>query len=189
MTPRNILDITNRNEFRNWLMNNSANEKECWIAVKRGNTPPEDALWYLDAVEVALCFGWIDSTIKNVDGVTLQRFSPRTKNGNWTELNKERCRRLERLGLMTDRGCAVCPDLDAEFEIVPEIVAAFKSRPAAWHNFQNFPPLYQRVRVDNIQRFVSKPELYESRLIKLIEASERGEMIGDWHDCGRLLDY
>ena len=189
MTPRNILDITNRNEFRNWLINNSTSEKECWIAVKRGKTLPEDALWYLDAVEEALCFGWIDSTVKNVDGVTLQRFGPRTKSGRWTELNKERCRRLERLGLMTDRGRTVCPALDAEFVIMPEIVAIFKTRPTAWQNFCGFPPLYQRVRIDNIQREVSKPELYESRLIKLIEASERGEMIGDWHDCGRLLDY
>lgn len=188
MIPKNILCITNRNEFREWLIQHSATEKECWIAVKRGKTPPEDALWYLDAVEEALCFGWIDSTVKNVDGVTLQRFSPRSKSGRWTELNKERCRRLGRLGLMTDKGCAVCPDLDAEFEIAPEIVAAFKLRPVAWHHFQNFSPLYQRVRIDNIQRAISKHELFESRLIKLIEASERGEMIGDWHDCGRLLE-
>lgn len=189
MTLRNILDITSRNGFREWLMENSTTERECWIAVKRGKTPPEDALWYLDAVEEALCFGWIDSTVKKVDGVTLQRFGPRTKNGRWTELNKERCRRLERLGLMTDSGRAVCPNLDADFVIMPEITTAFNSRPVAWQNFQNFPPLYQRVRIDNIQRVVSKPELFESRLIKLIEASERTEMIGDWHDYGRLLDY
>ena len=187
MTPRNILDITGRIDFRKWLINNSATEKECWIAVKRGKTPPADALWYLDAVEEALCFGWIDSTVKNVDGITLQRFGPRSKSGRWTELNKERCRRLERLGHMTDRGRAVCPDLDAEFVIMPEIVTVFKAHPLAWKNFCGFPPLYQRVRIDNIQRVVSKPELFESRLIKLIEASERNEMIGDWHDCGRLF--
>lgn len=187
MTPRNILDITGRTDFRKWLAANSAAERECWIAVKRGKTPPEDALWYLDAVEEALCFGWIDSTVKNVDGVTLQRFGPRTKNGRWTELNKERCRRLERLGMMTDAGRAVCPDLDAGFEIMPAIIAAFKARAAAWTNFLGFPPLYRRVRIDNIQRVAAKPELFESRLTKLIEASERGEMIGDWHDCGRLL--
>ena len=188
MTPRNILDITGRNEFREWLMANSATERECWIAVKRGKTSPDDCLWYLDAVEEALCFGWIDSTVKSVGGVTLQRFGPRAKSGRWTELNKERCRRLERLGLMTGPGRAVCPDLEAEFVIMPEIIAAFKAHPVAWQNFQNFPPLYQRVRIDNIQRVVSKPELFESRLIKLTEASERGEMIGDWHDCGRLLE-
>lgn len=123
-----------------------------------------------------------------MDGVTLQRFRPRTKNGRWTELNKERCRRLERLGRMIDSGRAVCPNLDAKFDIIPEIIAAFKARPVAWQNFQNFPPLYQRVRIDNIQRVDSKPELFDSRHIKLIEASERGEMIGDWHDCGRLLE-
>ena len=64
-------------------------------------------LWYLDAVEEALCFGWIDSTVKTIDGVTLQRFGKRVKNSQWTELNKERCRRLEALGLMTDSGRAV----------------------------------------------------------------------------------
>lgn len=188
MTPNNILRITGRNDFREWLMNNSATEKECWIAVKRGKRPPAEALWYLDAVEEALCFGWIDSTVKSVDGVTLQRFGPRAKSGLWTELNKERCRRLERLGLMTDRGRAVCPDLEAPFVIAPEVMAAFRKRPAAWKNFCGFPPLYRRVRIDNIHRVASKPELFENRLSKLIEASERGEMIGDWHDCGRLLE-
>ena len=188
MTPKNILDIRNRSDFRQWLMNNSTSEKECWIAVKRGKTPPDDALWYLDAVEEALCFGWIDSTLKNVDGVALQRFGPRTKSGRWTELNKERCRRLERLGLMTDEGRAVCPDLDAEFVIIPEIMDAFSANPVAWQNFRSFPALYQRVRIDNIQRNKTCRPLFDSRLQKLIEASERCEMIGDWHDCGRLLD-
>lgn len=189
MTPCNILDITRRADFRECLVANSSTEKECWVAVKRGKTPPDGALWYLDAVEEVLCFGWIDSTVKNVDGVTLQRFGPRTKSGRWTELNKERCRRLERLGMMTDAGRAACPDLDAKFIIMPEIVAAFKTRPVAWQNFQKFPSLYQRVRIDNIQRVASKSELFKSRLSKLIEASALGEMIGDWHDCGRLLDY
>lgn len=140
-------------------------------------------------MEEALCFGWIDSTVKTVGGVTLQRFGPRSRKGMWTELNKERCRRLERLGLMTEAGRAACPDLNTEFVIMPEILAAFKANPTAWKHFIDFPPLYQRVRIDNIQRVVSKPELFKSRLTKLIEASERGEMIGDWHDCGRLLDY
>ncbi|MDE6637832.1 MAG: YdeI/OmpD-associated family protein [Muribaculaceae bacterium] len=186
---KNILDISTRAQFRNWLLEHHLSEKECWIAVKRGKTPPADALWYLDAVEEALCFGWIDSTLKNVDGVPLQRFGPRSKSGRWTELNKERCRRLEKLGLMTDRGRVVCPDLDAEFVIIPEIIETFKANPVAWGNFKSFPSLYQRVRIDNIQRNKACKEMFESRLKKLIEASERGEMIGDWHDYGRLLNY
>ncbi len=89
---------------------------------------------------------------------------------------------------MTDRGRAACPDLDAELEIIPEIIEAFSAYPAAWSNFKSFPSLYQRVRIDNIQRNKAKRELFDSRLQKLIEASERGEMIGDWHDCGRLIE-
>lgn len=184
---KNILKISDRAQFRKWLTEHHLSEKECWIAVKRGKTPPADGLWYLDAVEEALCFGWIDSTLKNVDGTALQRFGPRTKSGRWTELNKERCRRLEKLGLMTDKGRAACPDLDAEFVIIPEIIEAFSANPVAWRNFKSFPPLYQRVRIDNIQRNKACKEMFESRLQKLIEASERNEMIGDWHDYGRLL--
>lgn len=190
MTPLNVLDIRDRAGFRRWLMEHHASERECWIAVKRGKTPPEgDVLWYLDAVEEALCFGWIDSTLKSVDGVPLQRFGPRTRSSGWTELNKERCRRLEKLGLMTARGREVCPDLSARFEIIPEVMARFRANTRAWENFKSFHPLYQRVRIDNIQRKKSSPELFHSRLAKLIEASERGEMIGEWNDNGLLLDY
>lgn len=46
MTPKNVLDICNRYDFRDWLIRNSATEKECWIAVKRGKTLPDGALWY-----------------------------------------------------------------------------------------------------------------------------------------------
>lgn len=186
---KNILRISARTEFRDWLSEHHLTESECWIAVKRGKTPPADALWYLDAVEEALCFGWIDSTLKNVDGITLQRFGPRSKSGRWTELNKERCRRLEKLGLMTENGRKACPDLDAEFVVIPEIIEAFRSNPTAWHHFKSFPSLYQRVRIDNIQRVRECKELFDLRLEKLIEASGRNEMIGDWHDHGRLLDY
>ncbi len=143
MTPTNNLDIKDRAQFRQCLIENHATERECWVVAKRSKTQPEDALWYLDAVEEALCFGWIDSTLKNVDGISLQRFGPRSKSGRWTELNKERCRRLEKLGMMTDKGRKMCPDLDAEFVIDPEIVEAFSIIPTAWHNFKSYPSLYR----------------------------------------------
>lgn len=90
---------------------------------------------------------------------------------------------------MKEQGRAVCPDLNAEFTVVPEIIHAFKTNPTALKNFKTFPELYQHVRLDNIQRNKACRQLFDSRLQKLIEASRRGEMIGDWHDCGRLLDY
>lgn len=73
------LNITTRAEFREWLSNHHSSEKECWIIVKRGKTPPTDMLWYLDAVEEALCFGWIDSNLKSIDGISYQRFSRQQK--------------------------------------------------------------------------------------------------------------
>jgi len=58
----------------------------------------------------AMCFGWIASTTKHLEnGVTAQKLAPRKKNSLWSELNKERCRRMEKLGRMTDAGRAVLP--------------------------------------------------------------------------------
>ncbi|MDE7147610.1 MAG: YdeI/OmpD-associated family protein, partial [Duncaniella sp.] len=70
-----------------------------------------------------------------------------------------------------------------------DIIKEFEANPAAWSNFRSFPALYQRGRIDNIQANKANSALFASRLKKLINASESGEMIGDWHDCGRLLDY
>ena len=112
MTFSNILQIKTRKEFREWLQEHSATEKECWIPLKRGKPDEQEILYYLDAVEEALCFGWIDSTIRMIDDIAMQRFSPRRKNSPWTELNTERVRRLDKLGLMTDAGRAILPQMD-----------------------------------------------------------------------------
>ena len=189
MTPRNILDINCRQAFRKWLAENHAKESECWVAVKRGNNPPADMLWYLDAVEEALCFGWIDSTVKKLDtGAVIQRFTPRRKSSAWTELNKERCRRLERLGLMTDAGRAVLPDMSpAGFVVDDAILNALEEDPQVRDNFNAFPALYRRVRLDGVQRSRIRPEIFRNRLRKLIENSRKGVMYGEWNDNGRLL--
>lgn len=146
---------------------------------------------YLDAVEEALCFGWIDTTHKSINGVDLQRFTPRTAKSPWSELNKERCRRLEKLGLMTVAGRAVLPNLsENSFTIDSEILAVFEENPKAWENFKAFPPLYQRVRIDCIQRDKRKDRaVFEKRLQKLIENSAVGKLFGEWNDEGRLLNY
>lgn len=71
-----------------------------------------------------------------------------------------------------------------------EIFQAFQDNPVAWDNFQSFPTLYQRVRIDSIQRDKKKDRaVFDKRLKKLIEQSEAGKMFGDWNDYGRLLDY
>ncbi len=188
--PVNILThVTDRAAFRAWLADHHATERECWLAAKRGRPTDDATLWYVDAVEEALCFGWVDSVWKVVDGVSLQRFSPRKPRSPWTELNKERVRRLERLGLMTDAGRAVLPPMGPRsFRIDDDVAAALKAA-RCWSKFRSFPALYQRVRAYNVA-FAKKgdPVAYERALANLIAHTKRGEMYGEWNDYGRLGD-
>jgi uncharacterized protein YdeI (YjbR/CyaY-like superfamily) len=102
-----LLEFKTRNELRQWLLANHAVAKECWVTTNRTKIPREDAIPYLEVVEEALCFGWIDSTVKRLpDGRNAQRLSPRRKKSHWTELNKQRCADLIRRGLMTPAGLA-----------------------------------------------------------------------------------
>ena len=94
------LHTTSREQWRDWLADNHSTKREIWIST----TKSPDGLQYLDAVEEALCFGWIDSTIKAGEGVMWRRFSPRRKDSHWAELNKQRCADLEQRGLMTEAG-------------------------------------------------------------------------------------
>jgi uncharacterized protein YdeI (YjbR/CyaY-like superfamily) len=188
MTPENILHISNRQDFREWLEANHNTASECWVSVKRCRPTDEAALFYLDAVEEALCFGWIDSTANYIDGVVMQRFSPRKKKSPWTELNKERARRLERLGLMTSAGRRALPPMGARsFRFDPELEEALK-KARTWSAFRAFPPLYQRVRAYNVTFYKTRdPMTYQKALDHLIAETKKGNMFGEWNDYGRLL--
>lgn len=190
MEVTDLLCFRTREEFREWLLENHHCKKFCWITTSRGSIP--DAVPYLDAVEEALCFGWIDGTMKKLDdGKLVQRFSPRTKNSNWTELNKERARRLEKLGMMTEAGRRILPDLDAEFEIHPIILDALMEDALVYENFLNFPELYRKVHIYNMHHpmKMNEEEIFEKRLKKFIESTRENKMYGDWNDNGRLIDY
>ena len=100
-----LMETDERTVLRRWMEKNHQKEREVWVATYRGKQPMADALPYVEVVEEALCFGWIDSTCKRLpDGRLAQRLSPRRKNSHWTERNQERCRKLEQRGLMTEAG-------------------------------------------------------------------------------------
>lgn len=190
MELNHVLTAQNRMELRAWLTENHNTEKECWVVVKRGRPVNDSTFWYIDAVEEAMCFGWIDSTTKKLDsGITVQKLAPRRKGSLWSELNKERCRRMERMGKMTDAGRAALPDMSAHgFVIDEKIIEALKEESVIWENFNRFPPLYQRVRIDTIQIKKKQPELFQSRLKKFIDNTREGIMYGEWNDNGRLIE-
>jgi uncharacterized protein YdeI (YjbR/CyaY-like superfamily) len=136
---------------------------------------------YLDSVEEALCFGWIDSTRKKMDDAQAgQRFSPRKKNSNWSELNKERVRRLDKLGLMTEAGKKVLADMRVEsFMIHEAILAELRQDEALYHNLKALPEL---------QSVQNNAKLYHTRLTKFIEHTCIIKVYGQWNDDGRLSD-
>jgi uncharacterized protein YdeI (YjbR/CyaY-like superfamily) len=102
-----LLEFADRAQLRQWFVRNHASAKECWVTMYRTRVPRTDCMPYLHVVEEALCFGWIDSTLKRLpDGRCAQRLSPRRKRSHWTELNRQRCADLEQRGLMTDAGRA-----------------------------------------------------------------------------------
>ena len=147
----------------------------------------DGTFWYIDAVEEALCFGWIDCTTKKTGLGTAQRFAPRRKKSVCSELNKERCRRMEKLGKMTDAGRAVLSDMSEKcFVMDADVLAALQADKKAWHYFLTFPVLYQRIRIDTIQIKKKDPKVFRFRLQKLIENSRNGVMYGEWNDNGRL---
>ncbi len=101
----NLLHFSNRVELRDWLAHNHASERVCWVVTSRSKQLPPGVVSYVEVVEEALCFGWIDSTVKRLpDGRLAQRLTPRRKGSHWTELNKRRCADLEERGLMTEAG-------------------------------------------------------------------------------------
>ncbi|ODJ58707.1 YdeI/OmpD-associated family protein [Brochothrix thermosphacta] len=181
-------EFTTRKDLRNWLVANSKTETECWLVMSI--SIQTDTLLYLDIVEEALCFGWIDGVKKKLpDNRLIQRISPRSKRSNWTELNKARVRRLEALGLMTTAGRSVLPEMDPNlFEWDARIVEALQQDDVVYQNFITFPILYQTIRIDTIQSYKKDTELFNKRLEKLIKYTKANKMYGSWHDNGRLLD-
>lgn len=136
---------------------------------------------YNDAVEEALCFGWIDGIIKKIDDdFTAQRWTPRrSARSHLSETNKERVRRLIAAGLMTPAGLEkIKARLDEKFTPAKDILAALRADPVVWRNFQNFPAWYQRVRVGWIDYARSKPEIFSSRLRYFIKMTAQNKQFG-----------
>jgi uncharacterized protein YdeI (YjbR/CyaY-like superfamily) len=176
-------DAGSRAAWRAWLEQHHASEREIWLLLRRG---APGATTYLDAVLEGLCFGWIDGIAKRHGDATAQRFTPRRPRSNWTELNKERARRLIREGRMTEAGLRVLPDLRELPVVVPsDIRERLLALPGALRHFESFPPLYQRVRIGNIEE-VRKPNPaeWQKRLENFLSKTAKGMMYGNWDDSG-----
>src|SRR5918999_6552667 len=98
------LYVTNRDDWRAWLNENYETEKEVWLIYYKKHTN-QPRIPYDDAVEEALCFGWIDSIVQKIDEERYaQKFTPRRNSSNWSESNRRRLRGLLKAGKMTPAG-------------------------------------------------------------------------------------
>ena len=131
-------------------------------------------------MEEALCFGWIDSIVKKLDSLrAVQRYTPRNPRSGYSQLNKERLRRLAEEGLLHPSVRETVADvLNEEYVFPADILEAIRANAEAWKHFQGCSPAYQRIRVAYIDVGRAQPEVFTSRLESLIRASEKGKQIG-----------
>ena len=173
------LYVTSRREWRKWLNKNHKTEPEVWLVYYRKDSG-KPRIGYSDAVEEALCFGWIDGIAKTIDDESsAQRFTPRRAKSNWSELNKERARRLIESGRMTEAGLAKLGSaLEGEFVIPADILKSLKDDEQTWKNFEQFPESYKRIRVGYIEEVRKRPEYFEKRLAYFLRMTAQNKKFG-----------
>ena len=173
------LYATDRDAWRAWLAENYRTEKEIWLVYPRKHTG-KPRIPYADAVEEALCFGWIDSTQKTLDDDhTAQRYTPRRPGVAYSQPNQERLRWM----IAQDK---VLPEvreslgdlLDRPFQVPPDILAALQADEQAWAHLQRWPQAYLRIRVAFVDYVRDDPEEFQKRLRNFIDKSRKGKQFG-----------
>ena len=173
------LYITSRKDWRNWLRKHYKSETEIWLVYpKKAAGKPRIA--YNDAVEEALCFGWIDSINKRLDDEhTVQRFSPRKPKAKYSQANIERLRYLVAKKMVIKEVAETLDDvLNEEFIIPEDILKAVKANKKAWKHFQAFSDSYVRIRIAYIETARKRPEEFKKRLQNFIKKTEQNTLFG-----------
>jgi len=183
-----ILLFADRGELEAWLEENGAQSEGIWLKIAKKGAP-EPSVTYAEAVELALCFGWIDSQVRRFDDTHyIQRFTPRRPRGRWSKINREKAEALERAGALRPAGAAeveaakadgrweeayegsrtakVPDDLQAELDANPKAAATFDELDSA-----NRYAIIWRLGE------AKKPETRARRLAKFLTMLENGEKL------------
>jgi len=189
MPKASALGFASRGEWREWLASNHGSSGGAWLLIhKKGSS--RRGLRYEEAVEEALCFGWIDSRVRAHDADRfVQWFSPRKGGSTWSETNRRRVGRLTRRGLMTEAGLRrvraarrdgswdTLPDRDEDPEPGADLLEALRAEPAAWRGWGSFAPTYRKMYiywVDDAKR----PQTRERRIVEVVRRSRDGRKPG-----------
>lgn len=179
MEPLKTFYTSDRQKWREWLSENFEKEKEIWFVFPMKNSG-EKGVSYNDAVEEALCFGWIDSTVKNFDSShRIQRFSPRRKGSEYSRANIERLIWLESMGLIHPKVRPFVIDIIEAPYIFPEdILEALRQEKRVWENYGKFSEPYKRIRIAYIDAARKRPDEFKKRLENFIAKTRENKLIG-----------
>ena len=164
------LHVTERSTWREWLQANGEKEKEIWLIFFKKHTG-KSRLAYDDAVEEALCFGWIDSIVKRLDEERYaQKFTPRNRGSKWSDLNISRAKKMIAAGLMTAAGLALIDPALLRRQPTP--------RPASPPEVQPIPP-YIRAGLDSDQKaaafFASLAPSHRRLYVSWVDSAKKEE--------------
>ncbi len=184
--PKNplTLDVRNREQWRNWLREHHDSESAVWLVFHKRHTSVE-FIGYDDAVEEALCFGWIDSIVKRLDDDRYARkFTPRKPDSKWSTINRRRYADVKARGILAAPGLERAPtnrsgdaprvSLSA---IPPYIEARLKSDANAWKAFERLAPSHRRAYIGWIDS-AKREETKEKRLREAIGLLAAGKKLG-----------
>jgi uncharacterized protein YdeI (YjbR/CyaY-like superfamily) len=178
MDPIKSFYTSERKNWREWLAENFEKENEVWFVFPMKGSG-EDTLSYNDAVEEALCFGWIDSTIKHTDPLhRIQRFTPRKKDSGYSRANIERLIWLENRGMLHRKVReSVLDVINAPYEFPKDILELIKSDKTAWENYEKFSEPYKRIRIAYIDAARKRPPEFKKRLENFISRARENKLI------------
>jgi len=174
------LCVAERDQWRAWLEANHKQATEVWLVHYKKETG-QPQIEYEAAVEEAICFGWIDGKIKNLDqGRYARLFTPRKPKSKWSRINIGRARKMIKEGKMTTTGSEVFDPRNQTpaqpSRLPPSLEAQFRKQGIAWKNFRHFPPSYQRMTIGWVAS--AKQEATQLRRLQhLIAESAAGQRI------------
>ena len=184
-----MIFFATRDEFRRWLEQHHDTESELLVGFYKKSSARPSITWP-EAVEEALCFGWIDGIRKSIDAESYyNRFTPRRRGSIWSKVNVRKVEELIASGRMHPAGLRAFEERDPEKterysferdkapELTPELEAQFQANPTAWSYFQSQPPGYRRTALWWVVS-AKREDTRQRRLQSLIADSEAGRRIG-----------
>jgi uncharacterized protein YdeI (YjbR/CyaY-like superfamily) len=179
LPAKKLVSVRTREEWRAWLKAHYKTRTEAWLVYPKKHTG-KPRVSYNDAVEEALCFGWIDSTARTMDADHFaQRFTPRAARSTYSQANIERLRSLVRRGRVAKDVLPTLPDLAERAFVIPkDILTALRASPNAWKHFQAFSPPYVRIRIAFIDGARKRPAEFRKRLAHFVRMTEENKMFG-----------